>query len=149
MSGHHKTLSAVFPVLLKTSGGVTQILLHRRQNTGYADGKWDIAGSGHVDAVETARMAAVRECHEELGITVTGDLAFAHLSHRFCPDRVYYDIYFLVGAYDGTPAIMEPEKASALAWFDVHALPEDTIPCRREDIQSILRQIPYSEKIEG
>jgi len=60
--GHFRALSAVFPVLLKAGGDG---LLHRRQNTGYMDGLWDFAGSGHVDGGETAR-----ECREELGISV-------------------------------------------------------------------------------
>ena len=36
---HDRTLSAVFPVLLRQNGGTEQILLHRRSNTGYMDGR--------------------------------------------------------------------------------------------------------------
>ena len=46
---YFRTLSAVFPIILRREGGRTQILLHLRQNTGYMDGFWDVAGSGHVD----------------------------------------------------------------------------------------------------
>jgi len=93
MSEPSKTLSAVFPLILETDGPITKILLHRRQNTGYQDGKWDIAGGGHVDDGETAKTALSRECKEELGITVKNeDLTFVHLSHRFS-NKTYYDIY--------------------------------------------------------
>ena len=131
MSEHFKSLSAIFPLILRKNGDSSEILLHRRQNTGYQDGKWDIAGSGHVDEGETAQMAVVRECREELGIEVDiKDLTFAHLSHRFS-NRVYYDIYFVVRQYAGTPVIAEPEKCSALAWFPMDQLPGDMIDCRR------------------
>jgi ADP-ribose pyrophosphatase YjhB (NUDIX family) len=150
MAEHFKSLSAIFPLILREQKGSRQILLHRRQNTGYQDGKWDIAGSGHVDANETAREAVLRECKEELGIDVKLDeLIFAHLSHRLAKDRTYYDIYFLASNYTGTPKIMEPDKCSELNWFALSALPEDIIECRRQDIQNFLGQVPYSEKIEN
>jgi mutator protein MutT len=147
LAEHFKTFSAIFPIILKDNS--TQILLHRRQNTGYQDGKWDIAGSGHVDQGETATAAVVRECREELGITVKQeDISFAHLSHRLSKDRTYYDIYFVVHAYSGAPAIMEPDKCSELAWFPVDALPDDVIPCRKQDIENYVSEKYYSEKAE-
>ncbi len=149
MSEHFKSLSAIFPLIIKDDGDSPQILLHRRQNTGYQDGKWDIAGSGHVDEGETAREAAVRECQEELGIQVNAeDLVFAHLSHRLSKNRTYYDIYFAVNAYKGTPRIMEPDKCSELSWFALNGLPDDIIECRKQDIHNYLAKIPYSEKKE-
>lgn len=103
-----------------------------------------------MDEGETAKAAAVRECREELGITVKPeDLSFAHLSHRLEKDKTYYDIYFLVNGYTGVPAIMEPKKSSDLQWFAVENLPEDIIGCRREDIRYFLGRIPYSEKMEN
>ena len=145
-----KSLSAVFPIVLKNDIGDTQILLHLRQNTGYQDGKWDIAGSGHVDINETAQMAVIRECKEELGIDVEAEnLSFAHMSHRLSKDRTYYDIYLKVNTYSGTPKIMEPDKCSDLRWFSLHNLPENLIECRRQDIQNYLNKKPYSEKIES
>lgn len=148
MGIHCKTLSAIFPMLLNYEGKCRKILLHRRQNTGYEDGKWDIAGSGHVDEGETARSAVIRECAEELGIMVqSSDLDFVHLSHRFSMNRVYYDIYFAVNNYSGKPTIMEPGKCSELEWFDLENLPYDIIECRREDIQHYIDGVSYSEKV--
>ena len=37
MNQHFCAYSAVFPVLLCTRGGRRQVLLHRRQNTGYME----------------------------------------------------------------------------------------------------------------
>ena len=149
MGGHFKALSAIFPIILKADGEKTGILLHRRQNTGYQDGKWDISGSGHVDEGETAQAAMIRECKEELGIDVkVEDLAFVHLSHRLAPDRTYYDIYFLVNKFVGEPTIMEPDKCSDLQWFDIDNLPSDMIDCRAAAVQYYKDKISYSEIIE-
>ena len=67
---HYRSYSAVFPILLRDGKDGREVLLHLRQNTGYMDGTWDFAGSGHVDENETARQAVARECREELGICV-------------------------------------------------------------------------------
>lgn len=80
---HYRSYSAVFPILLREGANGREVLLHLRQNTGYMDGCWDFAGSGHVDENETARQAVARECLEELGITVDpADAEFVHLCHR-------------------------------------------------------------------
>ncbi len=150
MDEHYRTLSAVFPIILREIDGDRQVLLHRRANTGYMDGKWDFAGSGHVEQVETAKMAVVRECIEELGIIVDADdVRFAHLSHRLGRQgaRTYYDIYFIVHKYDGVPMIAEPEKCSALEWFSIDALPMEMIDLRRRALEDCLKGIPYSEII--
>jgi len=60
MGEHFRTLSATIPIILRKKDGNVQVLLHRRKNTGYKDGEWDMAGSGHVDENETAKMTAVR-----------------------------------------------------------------------------------------
>jgi 8-oxo-dGTP diphosphatase len=41
MGEHFKSLSAIFPIILQEKDGGMQILLHRRKNTNYQDGKWD------------------------------------------------------------------------------------------------------------
>ncbi len=148
MSQHFPCYSAVFPLLLRERNGQREVLLHRRHNTGYMDGKWDIAGSGHVDEGETARQALARECGEELGIRVRPeDAEFAHVCHRLGKegDRTYYDLYFFVHAYQGTPAIMESHKCDGLAWFSLDALPEDMIDFRRLHLHQALNGELYDE----
>ena len=148
MSQHFPCYSAVFPLLLRERNGQREVLLHRRHNTGYMDGKWDIAGSGHVDEGETARQALARECGEELGIRVRPeDAEFAHVCHRLGKegDRTYYDLYFIVHAYQGTPAIMEPHKCDGLAGFSLDALPEDMIDIRRLHLRQALNGKMYDE----
>lgn len=151
MGEHFKSLSAIFPIIFQEKDGNVQILLHRRKNTGYQDGKWDIAASGHVDEGETAKMAVVRECAEELGIDVKiTDLSFVHLSHRVSNvgGRTYYDIYFVVNNYDGIPKIMEPDKCSELRWFKINDLPNEIIDIRKIVLDNYRNNIQYSEVIE-
>ena len=147
MGEHYRSLSAVFPVILNEDG--TKILLHRRENTGYQDGRWDIAASGHVDEGETASQAVVRECKEEIGVDVSvADARFIHLSHRLGQERTYYDIYFLIRRYEGEPRIMEAMKCSELAWFALNALPEEMIRCRQDVVEAWQRGECYSERME-
>ncbi|WP_346935712.1 NUDIX domain-containing protein [Clostridium sp.] len=151
MGKHYKSLSAIFPIILQEKDDTIQILLHRRKNTGYQDGKWDIAASGHVDEGETAKMAVVRECAEELGIDVKiKDLSFVHLSHRVSNNggRTYYDIYFVVNKYHGIPKIIEPDKCSELRWFKIDDLPNEIIDIRKIVLDNYRNDIQYSEVIE-
>ncbi|MEA4823471.1 MAG: NUDIX domain-containing protein [Clostridiaceae bacterium] len=148
MSEHYRSYSAVFPLIFRTHDAKKQVLLARRANTGYMDGCWDFAGSGHVDEGETATQAVVRECSEELGIRVdAGDVRFVHLSHRLGTrgGKTYYDIYFVVDRYAGEPRIAEREKCDGLEWFYTDALPEDMIGIRRQALKHYFNAELYSE----
>lgn len=150
MTKHYKTLSAVFPILLRIENNKKQVLLARRANTGYMDDMWDFAGSGHVDENETAKQAAKRETKEEIGVIVElCDINFVHLSHRLGKNgnRTYYDIYFSIEKFTGEPIIAEPDKCSDLKWFDIEYLPSDMIDIRKEVFQMYLKSICYSEII--
>lgn len=133
---------AVLPLFLREG----KILLQLRQNTGFRDGFWDFAGSGHIEQGERAKTAACREIKEELGLTVTEkDLTFLHLSQLVFADRTYIYFYFMVERFEGTPAIMEPEKCRDLAWFALENLPTQLIPERREALEKIKSKEYYSE----
>jgi len=152
MNEYLTAFSAVFPFIIKQTNGITKILLHRRQNTGYNDGKWDLAGGGRVDKNETPQNALVRECKEEIGIDVRiEDLSFIHASHRLILslDKIYFDFYFAVNKYDGVPKIMEPDKCSELDWFDIDNLPNDIIELRKAAIEAYKSKKYYSEVIDN
>lgn len=105
---------AVIPIIQK--GEV--VLCHRRQNTGYMDGYWDLAGTGHVEAGESPTDALVREYQEELGIVVSkSDLVFKQLAYVKQAKLDYIYLYFLVTVYQGQPVIREADKCSVLGWF--------------------------------
>lgn len=73
MDKHYRTLSSVMLLLLREVEGNRQILLQKRQNTGFADGKWECGATGHVEAGESMRLALAREAKEELGCASGGE----------------------------------------------------------------------------
>jgi len=131
--------------LLRKRAGKTEILLQRRQNTGYADGMWDCGASGHVEAGESLKQTMIREAREELGIRIAyEDVKFAAFTHKNS-NVPYYNFFFAVERYEGTPAVMEPEKCAGIRWFDIEALPEELLPDRREALGRFLAGEPYGE----
>jgi 8-oxo-dGTP pyrophosphatase MutT (NUDIX family) len=135
MKQHFLTPSAVQVVLLRQGEKGTEILLQRRQNTGFADGLWDISFSGHVEDKESMKLAAVREAKEELDITISPEnLEFMLLVHKRDEEcnLTYYNGYFLCKKYEGVPHICEREKCSEIAWFALDRLPDDLIDDRRK-----------------
>ncbi len=147
MSQHFKALSAVLPVVLREQDGREEVLLLRRANTNYMDGRWDFAGSGHVEEGETASQAVCRELLEETGLVAKpGDAEFLHVAHRI-KESTYYDFYFEIRTWTGEPSIREPEKCSGMAWFPVDDLPQDMIPNRRRAFLLSRTGVPYSETV--
>ena len=61
--------------------------------------------------------------------------------------RTYYDLCFVIRKYDGTPAVMEPEKNAGLHWFPTDALPENISSAVEAMLLPCLRGQPYSEVI--
>ena len=115
-------------VLITRDDGVRQVLLQRRQNTGFGDGMWDFACSGHAEEGESLTEACVRECAR--------DFEFFTLIYKRDGNLTYVNPYFHLTKYDGEPAICEPSKCSELRWFDVSALPEDLLPDRRATLKA-------------
>lgn len=106
-----------------------EILLSQRYNTGFGDG-WYSFVAGHVEDGESAMETAVRESMEEAGIKIDRrDLRFVHTLHRQTEDGlVYFDLFFTVERWQGTPWITEPHRCSELRWASFDALPEMTLP---------------------
>jgi 8-oxo-dGTP pyrophosphatase MutT (NUDIX family) len=118
----------VFP--RRTVDGVEQVLLQLRQGTGYMDGHWAAAAAGHVERGETAYDAARREAREEIGVEV-GDLTFVTSMQRTQgadPIDERIDFFFTCRSWTGEPRILEPEKAAAMDWFALDALPDPVVP---------------------
>ncbi len=119
---------AVIPasyVYLRRGG---EVLLQQRQNTGYMDGHWVAGAAGHVEAHETARAAAVREAREELGIDITPEhLTLVTVMQRTDgssdPREQRVDWFWTATRWEGTPRVVEPEKATRIAWHSLSALP--------------------------
>lgn len=113
-----------------------QVLLQLREGTGFMDGHWATAAAGHVEANESVFEAAVREAHEELGITVEVEdlvpLCGMHrtgANGRSIDERV--DWFFSCTRWQGEPRLVEPDKTADLRWFPMDALPDPVVPHER------------------
>jgi 8-oxo-dGTP diphosphatase len=115
--------SAVFAVLRDASGAV---LLHRRCNTGYMDGRYDLP-SGHVERNEPLLHAAMRELQEETGISVREEaLKLWHINQFNANNEDYYNFFFVANDWDGKPSIMEADKCDDMRFFALDELPKMT-----------------------
>lgn len=106
-----------------------RVLLQMREGTGYYDGWWAASAAGHVDPGETLMTGAVRETLEEIGVEVDErDLEAITAMHRTAPTGLpidqRLDVFFVTRSWRGTPSLREADKASALEWFALDALPE-------------------------
>jgi 8-oxo-dGTP diphosphatase len=121
-----------------------RILLLRRRNTDYENGKYSVV-AGHMEDAETAREAICREAHEEAGIELAPeDLAFAHVVHR--ADRGQrVGFFFSACRWRGEPRNMEPHKAGDFGWFPLDALPDDMVAYVRRAIELWRAGEAYSE----
>lgn len=137
-----KLISAVYLVLKK--GG--EVLLLRRFNTGYQDGKYSLV-AGHHDGDERMTDAMLREAEEEAGISLNSDdLVMAHVMHRMPEDgseRV--DFFFVAEKWEGEIVNKEPHKCDDLSWFSLDQLPENTIPYVRTALEYVRDGVMYSE----
>ena len=113
-----------------------RVLLQQRQNTGYMDGMWVAGAAGHIELGETAAVAAVREAHEEIGVTLElGDLVPLTVMQRSDgttnaqEQRVEW--FFSAAKWSGDPSIREPHKCAHLRWFALETLPAEVPPYER------------------
>ena len=144
MKERYQSKVAVFLVLTRGTDNKTEILLQRRKNTGYMDGMYDMACSGHLEANESVAQAIAREAKEELGIEVDEhDLELVTLLHPY--NEGYINVFFKPKKYNGTPEILEKEKCDDLSWFDINNLPEKVIPKIRNVIECIKKGISYDD----
>ncbi len=137
---------AVIVLITRMRGGRREVLLQRRQNTGFGDGMWDFSCSGHVEDGESMTRACARECSEELSIAAEAEnFSFFTIIYKRDGKISYVNPYFHLTKYAGEPRINEPDKCSALEWFDESALPEDLLPDRREAYRAFLNGKPFIE----
>ena len=140
MTDRFRVVPASYVFLLRAvASGADEVLLQLRQNTGYMDGHWAAAAAGHVERGETAYDAARREAGEEIGVEV-GQLAFLTAMQRTQhadPIDERIDFFFSCRSWAGEPRIVEPEKAGALDWFALDALPEPVVPHERVVLEGL------------
>ena len=121
-----------------------QILIARRQNTGYRDGEYSVP-AGHLDGGETVLAAGIREAREEVGLELgASDLEFAGVMHRLEDDE-RVDFFLRVRTWSGEPANTEPEKCDDLRWVNIESLPQNTVPYVRRALANHLNGRLFDE----
>jgi 8-oxo-dGTP pyrophosphatase MutT (NUDIX family) len=112
-----RPLEAVDPAHVTASAvvvGRRGVLLHRHRKLG----RWMQPG-GHLDPAEEPAEAAVRECREETGLSVThpwGEPRLVHLDvHAAAAGHVHIDLRYLVAGPDAPPQ-PEPGESPEVAW---------------------------------
>lgn len=137
-----KVIPAVYLILIRDN----KILMLRRQNTGFEDGKYSLI-AGHVDENEGPTHAISREASEEAGIHIHPEsLRLAHVMYRKKTDEERIDFFFITEVWEGEPQNLEPEKCDDLSWFPLDRIPQNTIPHVRDVIENhLVNKRFYSE----
>ncbi|MGQ9366547.1 nucleotide triphosphate diphosphatase NUDT15 [Azospirillum sp. ST 5-10] len=108
--------------LLRADGS---FLMMRRAGS-HGAGCWALPG-GKIDSGETISQACARECLEETGVGVRAeDVRIGPATNDMFPDlgRYFVNLFCSVAMPDGqSPRIMEPTKATDIAWARFDALP--------------------------
>lgn len=127
-----------------------KILLSRRFNTGFQDGKYSLV-AGHLNGNESFTQTVIREAEEEANIDIKPDnLKVAHVMNRNeklnkAGLRERIDIFFSAKKWKGKIKNTEPNKCDDLSWFPLNKLPKNTIPYIKYAIDNIKKKIFYSE----
>jgi 8-oxo-dGTP diphosphatase len=121
-----------------------EVLLLRRQNTGYEDGKLSVV-AGHVESGETVTRAALREIREEVGLALDpARLKVVGVMHRKSDDE-RVDFFLACRLAGEVPRNCEPGKCAELLWARLADLPEDTIPYVRAALGNYRRGVWFEE----
>jgi 8-oxo-dGTP diphosphatase len=131
-----KLLSAVHLFLIRDG----HVLLLRRFNTGYEDGKYSVI-AGHLNGDEEIKAAMIREAREEAGIEISPlDLEVVGVMHRKSNDE-RIDFFLATSSWSGEITNREPDKCDQVAWFDMDELPENVIPYVRRALDNYRRAV--------
>jgi 8-oxo-dGTP diphosphatase len=97
-----------------------QVLLSRRFNTGYEDGKYSVV-AGHPQ-----------------------DVRVVHVMNRKSEDE-RIDFFVVVERWAGEITNNEPQKCDDLAWFPVNSLPHTVVPYVQYALARYQAGVQYSE----
>lgn len=124
-----------------------QVLLLRRQNTGFADGMYCFP-AGCIEGKESVTHAMIREAWEEAGIKLKPEwLRVTTTLHRAESADNWESIvfFFMTSHYEGVIENREPDKCDDLRFFPLKNLPKNTIPYVKKGLELSLKGISFGE----
>lgn len=107
-----------------------QYLVAWREQTKHQGNCYEFVG-GKVDEGETPVQALIRECQEELNITITKQRKITQLTHDYADKRVCLHV-FLVTDYQGQE---QGAEAQTIEWIDAKRLKTLSMPQANQPIQ--------------
>jgi 8-oxo-dGTP pyrophosphatase MutT (NUDIX family) len=103
--------------------GTKLLLVQDRFSLWFDESAWAVPGGG-IRADETPQAAAVRELHEELGISLRpSDLRMAWEGPISSSGLSYYAHFFIAELAADTPLKVQKTELRAAQWFDRSTLP--------------------------
>ena len=127
-------------IILKNLGKVLFLLQTTKQG-----GKYTLAG-GHVERQEFAKAALIRECKEEVGITLyKKELELVHVLHKKNKQNNVITLYFETSSWTGLIENKEPKKFQRVAWFPLDKLPKNTSLTTRHVLEQYVLGNKYSD----
>ena len=96
---------------------------------------WEFVG-GKVEPEETKEQALIRECQEELAVTISVGEVFMEVDHIY-PDLNVHLTLFNAAIIEGTPQMLEHND---IRWIAVNEMPQYEF-CPADEI--ILRKLRY------
>jgi len=141
MEERFKAAVTVGLILLNDKG---QILLQKRCNTGYMDGKYALV-AGHLEKNESLINGVIREVEEEINVILNKNNVEFVCIIRDGNNYDYINTYFKYQNYSNEVRNLEPEKCSELKWFDIDNLPDNIIPNDKRAINNMNKKIYLDE----
>lgn len=134
-----KTLE-VTAAIIRQSGKILICQRPAEKNCGLL---WEFPG-GKIEAGETGEQCIVRECQEELGITLNVERELTDITYEY-PDRTVHLHFFLCSIADGDP---ENKEHNRFAWITLDEIEQYEF-CPADDkmlSQHILQAFITAEK---
>ncbi|MEM1119201.1 MAG: NUDIX domain-containing protein [Bacteroidota bacterium] len=108
-------------------------------------GKFTLPG-GTVENTEFAKTTLMRECKEEIGITLSPNkLQLIHVLHKRKGKENRITLYFSAREYEGQLVALETEKFRGITWCLPSRLPQKTSATVKHVLQQIELGRLYSE----
>ncbi|MGH3587179.1 MAG: NUDIX domain-containing protein [Pseudonocardia sp.] len=123
------------------------VLIQRGPDAKFAPGSWDLP-VGKSAPGEPITTTAVRELHEETGMTVDpADLDVAHVIHSSygveAPNG-FLTVVFATHRWVGEPRNLEPAKHAQASWIDTQSIPADFVETTRRALDCYLNGGPMA-----